>query len=482
MSEAVRLTVVPDTVHVVPGGQVSLSLTVENTGSSGTRCHLAVDGIPDAWCELAKRQLTLGPGVQEQVQLTVQPPDTATVDGSYPLTVRVTSPRRLTTRCSGQALLAVGTEDGLTMDVAPADVEGRKACFHITYLNLSQAPVAVALVARDHENGLRFSAEPDAPVIVPAGGGGPVTVHVVPKVRKTIGEPHPYEIEFRGVQLGAEQATHPCVVRRARFVYVPRYTARYLPVWLRRAPRWAVLLPCGLLLLLLAFAGGHTLASPATRTAVTPMRAPTRGASATRPGRGRPQARVMARTVFASLPSIRRFTLVHRHQGRPYELVWQTSDASHVTLDGRPVSTRGSLVLSAPLRSATHGLAATNGARRATAHVHVVVDARTTDTHALLLTTLDIATFAVHRRKGKLYVGWRVRDAVDVRLQGRLVAHAGDGLVPPGVSWLRLVARNDVGIRQRLLHLAGPMPAAMPRPRSTATPTAPPRHPHDSTR
>ena len=48
--------------------------------------------------------------------------------------------------------------------------------------------------------------------------------------------------------------------------------------------------------------------------------------------------------------------------------------------------------------------------------------------------------------------------AVHVLLQGRRVAHAGEGLVPPGTSRLDLVATNDVGIRRRLLRLAHPVP------------------------
>ena len=83
MSEAVRLTVVPEAAHVVLGGRVSLSLTVQNTGGSHAHYRLAVGGIPGAWCVLDTWRLTLGPGVHEQVQITVQPPrGTATDAGS----------------------------------------------------------------------------------------------------------------------------------------------------------------------------------------------------------------------------------------------------------------------------------------------------------------------------------------------------------------------------------------------------------------
>jgi hypothetical protein len=363
----------------------------------------------------------------------------------------------------------------LDMDVQPAEAVGRKAVFRITFLNQLTWPVSIALTAHDTENGLRFRIEPETPVVVPGSGvAGPVTVHAVPRVRRLLGKPHPYEIQFHGLEVGSWRRAN----QRARFVYVPRYTARRLPVWLRWAPRWAVLLPLVLLVLLLVFAGGRTLARPTARPAATPTPPPPRVVSSVLPTR--PRATVQGVTL--SRPSIGRFTLVHGHRGQPYELVWQIRGAAHATLDGRAVAARGRLVLQAPLHSATYRLAATNGARRAAASLHLVVDAVTTDRHAFVLRTPDIATFALRRRHGKLYAIWLVRHAVHVRLQGRLVPSAGTGLVPAGASWLRLVASNDVGSRQRLLHLARPVPPATPRPRPTATPTVrptttPPRRP-----
>ncbi|HKO23829.1 MAG TPA: hypothetical protein VJY65_03705, partial [Chloroflexota bacterium] len=390
------------------------------------------------------------------------------------------------------AALTVST-DGLDMDVQPAEVEGPEATFRITFVNRLHTPIPVRLSASDHEDRLRFRIEREDTVIVPAGGAAdPMTVHVAPKGRETMGRPYCHHVEFRGLLLGKEHTANPALVGQARFTSV----AAWQPAWLRWASRWAVLLP---LLLLLVLAGGRILAHPATRPAVTPPPAPTRAVSSVQPTR--PRATVAG--VTPSRPSIRLFTLVHRHRGQPYELVWQMSGAAHATLDGRPVAARGSLVLQAPLHSATYSLVAMNGARRATASLHLVVDAHTTDAHAVVLTTPAIATFALRRRKGQLEAFWLVRNAVHVRLQDRLVGSAGVELVPIGPTWLRLVASNDVGSRQRLLLLprvgpparparqrttaaarrhrlptarptAAPRPTATPTPRPTDTPAAPP--------
>jgi hypothetical protein len=352
----------------------------------------------------------------------------------------------------------MSTGSGLDMSVQPTEVEGRAATFQLTYRNHSPVPITVALTAQDGDEGLRFRCEPAEPMIVPAGGVSSVLVHVVPKVREMVGVPHAYAIVLRALPVWSVRESNADLVREVRFTYVPLIPTpapTMLPAWLRRLPVWTLPLPLVLLFLLLVLAASWTRASSTTQ--------PTR-----------PQPRVTSRTLALSRPSIRRFTLVHPHQGQPYELVWQTSEAQHVTLDGRPVAAHGAMVLQDPLHSARYQLVATNGSRRATAHLQLVVDARTTDPHAFVLTTPDIAIFAVRRRHSRLHAIWLVRRAIRVQLQGRPVASSGERPVPPGASTLRLTAANDVGSRQRVLRVARAAPTATPRPRPTATPTVRP--------
>src|SRR2546421_2035055 len=202
----------------------------------------------------------------------------------------------------------VSTGGGLDMHVQPTEIVGRKGVFRITLLNQMNQPVYVVLAARDNEDGLRFRIEPEDAVIVPAGElAGPITVRVVPKVRTLMGEPHPYEIEFDGQTPWSEDESTPALVQRARFTYVPRYTTRLLPLWLRRAPGWALLLPLVLLIPLLVFAGARTLASPSTRVALTPTPAPPRVVPVVQPPG--PRVPAQGRVLSPSIPSIRRLGL-----------------------------------------------------------------------------------------------------------------------------------------------------------------------------
>ena len=437
----------PEAAQVALGGQLAVSLTLQNTSDREACYHLYVSGIPVDWYDLNQPRIALLPAASAQILLAVHPRrGTVAAAGRYALTVQVRAEDDGTLQAAAVVALTVSTASGVDMPVQPTDVdmsvqptevEGRAATFRLTYHNHSPAPVAIALLAHDSEERLRFRPEPAEPVVVPGDRASSIAVHIVPKVRPLVGVPQAYGIVFRALPLWTVPESQADLVREARFTYMPDLRLPALaraPVWVRRLPVWTGALALVLLVLLLVVAGGRTLAT-ATRTAGMRMPAPTEVVRAVGPGG--PRAPAQGRTRRLSRPSIRRFTLVHRRQGQPYELVWQTSDVQTVTLDGRPVSTHGALVLPAPLHSATYRLVATNGARRATAYLHVVVDALTTDRHAVVLARPDIATFAVRRRHGQRYAIWLVGHAVSVHLQGQPVASAGEQLILPGASTLR---------------------------------------------
>lgn len=181
-----------------------------------------------------------------------------------------------------------------------------------------------------------------------------------------------------------------------------------------------------------------------------------------------PAPRVVS--VHLPVPVIRRFTLVHPRTGQPYALVWQTSHATTVTLDGQPRPANGRLVLRAPLHSATYRLVARSGDARATAQVRVVVPLSAGGTQVFTLMLPRIIGLAARRTRKGVVVSWRVQGALHVWLQGRPVSASGKSVVATGVSRLRFTMANDAGSQQRMLYLPQPVPTATPRPSHTPTP------------
>jgi hypothetical protein len=337
----------------------------------------------------------------------------------------VTSADDPTHRAAAGFVLTVGSGNGLDrdvgsgldMDVQPAEATGRAATFQIAFLNQAPAPAVVALAARDSEDALCVHIEPPDPVVVPTGATAALaTVHVKPKGRGTGGRPQRYTIEFRGRPVGAEHPGTPDLVVHAHFTYVPRPALLPRPAWLRRLPvsTLALMLTLLLVLLLQAYLATQPTAAP---TPVRPTAVP------------QPSATPLA-DVRGDVPSIQRFTLVQTRPSLSYALVWQTRNASSVTLNGRPVAPQGRFALSPPLASTTFQLVARRGPRRVTAQVRIVLRPATSatsgtqargvspspGTQSFVLAPPRIVTFALQRHGGRLVVAWQVRDAAQVWL------------------------------------------------------------------
>ncbi len=324
--QPVRLAATPDAAHTAPGGRGVIMVSVRNASSIVDRYRIAVDGVPDEWYNLDKRLIALFPGAEERVTLTLHPPSgSATAAGDYAVTVRAVSEDDPAVRGVVVVPLAVDAIGALTMDVLPYQCEGRAGAFRVVVINTSNAAATIDLTMRDDQEGLRFRPEPEGPLTVPAGGESAVTVAVVPTARETIGVPHPYQIEFRGIRVaedGGDGAPDPLLMRPAAFTFVPRYTALSLPRWIRRLPTWALRLLALLLLLLLLGTGaglGQVLGKPPASHAAAP---------------------IQTRRPTGPLPQIKQLTVQVGPRGVLLAR-WAVAGTTDVRLNGRAVAPSG---------------------------------------------------------------------------------------------------------------------------------------------
>ena len=124
MFQPVHLTVVPEAAQVELGGQLILSLTIRNAGSSrATRFRIDVSGIPRDWYDLDQTRASLAPSSHERVHLTVHPTaGAATLAGSYAITVHVTAEDDPTNHHRAGRGRIVYDENGCRHDLRPLSV------------------------------------------------------------------------------------------------------------------------------------------------------------------------------------------------------------------------------------------------------------------------------------------------------------------------------------------------------------------------
>lgn len=359
MLHTVRLTVTPDAAAAQPGDRLVLNLRLQNAGPVVDRYHLTVSGLPEAWFTLDAPSASLFPGAGEQVGLIVHPPaGPATSAGAYPITLTATSEDNPTMQVSTVCTLTVDAVGELRLGVRPAAVIGRKASYRVTIENRANAPATLDLLAWGAEEKLDFRMEPDGRLTVPPGGQRLVTMHVRPRVRAWLGEPHRYEIEVRGVPEGASPTgkPDPLVVGRATFTAVPRFCARRLPSWPRRLPRWALLL--GLLGLLGLLALGFFTGIPLVRSSNPPK------ATATLAG--------VAAAMLTGTPSATASPKVYPSATRTSPPTFSASPTAAVPYrppPNRPATTSTTLPTTPPTSTRTPGLDATATAIRPRAQV-----------------------------------------------------------------------------------------------------------------
>ncbi len=337
LGTSAHLTITPTTLMVAAGSQLALSVTLRNTGAAPDRYTLIVEGIPAAWCHVDRLSFPLDAGAVRHLPLIIHPPATAQPVGRVPLTVRVVSHHAHAVQSSATAALTVGPVDSLTMDVTPANAEGRAATYHVLLTNRSTRAASVTLQASDPEGRLRVRIEPGPTVLVPARGSATATVHA----RRAGGKRHPYaiEVELRAAHRGPPDAGNLALVRHLRFTDVPLVRlpqALTRRGWPRRRPQptSAALFFALLALVVVAFVYALTVPEPV----------------GLRVAAGAP----------ASLPYIQQFQQHHAAGAPTVTLTWRVAAADTVTLNGRPVAATGTQSLARWDTNATYALRAAN--------------------------------------------------------------------------------------------------------------------------
>ena len=109
---------------VVPGGSTTIPLVLLNQGLDADTFTLSVEGIPSAWVYAPVATVSLAPGQQQEVTLTVQPPASALAEaGRCPFRIQVSSLGVPGQASAAECALTIAALLGFSAELRPQRVE-----------------------------------------------------------------------------------------------------------------------------------------------------------------------------------------------------------------------------------------------------------------------------------------------------------------------------------------------------------------------
>jgi len=240
---------------VAPGSAVTIPVTVINKSSVVDHFQLRVNGLPHGWVTSAPPAIHLLPGKQEQVSLTVIPPRTSqSRAGSYSFAIQAFSQDNPTQMAEARAGLNVESFAQFASELKPRRVRsGQTAQVRIT--NQGNASAQFGVQWSDPADELAFE-PPSASLTLAEGQAAAVEFRAAPKSRRFLGgdKSHAFAAHVAAASDGQAQAVDGEIVSRG-----------LLPTWVIPL---ALLLCLGLAGAVFAAGGGALQrVSQATQTA-----------------------------------------------------------------------------------------------------------------------------------------------------------------------------------------------------------------------
>jgi hypothetical protein len=166
---------------VVPGKSVSIPLVVLNQGLDADTFALSVEGIPSAWVYAPSAAVSLAPGRQQEVTLTIQPPVSAqTRAGRHPFRILVRSQGAPGQAAEVACVLTIAAVTLFSAELRPQSVEAGQPA-RVVVENQGNVQQAFDVSWQSPDDQVLFEPGQDQQVRVAPGEVG--MVEVVPKPR-----------------------------------------------------------------------------------------------------------------------------------------------------------------------------------------------------------------------------------------------------------------------------------------------------------
>jgi len=249
MSDRIEVALSPDRLQVAPGGSVTTTATIKNAGDVVEAYTIEVEGIDRHWCSLSVSSVSLFPGDDEKVQLTVHPPkESASRAGAYDVTLKVTSNRDPTLTTTAQLPMQVGRLLSFDLDLSPKKARGGKGSYKVTIANHGNVPTTYTLAGQDPEGMCHFDFRQSAVTVEP-GATTEVAMVVNSKNRPFTGKAKNYNFILTVTPHASEAGEGKSV--QGQFECTPR-----VPTWALAAAAAALVVAVVAVVVVLVLGGG----------------------------------------------------------------------------------------------------------------------------------------------------------------------------------------------------------------------------------
>ena len=249
MPDKIDVVLSPDKLQVAPGGSAITTATIKNAGDVVEAYSIEVEGIDRQWCSLSVSSVSLFPGDQEKVQLTIQPPkESASRAGAYDVAVKVTSNRDPTLTTTAQLAVQVGRLLSFDLDLSPKKARGGKGSYKVTIANRGNVATTYTLTGQDPEGVCRFDFGQSAVTVEP-GATTEVAMVVNSRKRPFTGKAKTYNFTLTATSHASEAGETKSV--QGQFECTPR-----MPTWALAAAAAVLVIAVVAVLVVVLMGGG----------------------------------------------------------------------------------------------------------------------------------------------------------------------------------------------------------------------------------
>ncbi|MGB2798565.1 MAG: DNRLRE domain-containing protein [Dehalococcoidia bacterium] len=249
MAEKINVTLSPDRLQVTLGESVATTATIKNAGDVVEAYSITVEGIDPQWCTLSVSSVSLFPGDQEQVRLTIQPPKaSASRAGPYNVIIKVASNRDPTLETTAQLAVEVGRFLLFDLDLTPKKTRGRKGSYKVSITNHGNIATTYTFAGKDPEDICRFDFKQSSVTVEP-GATAEVPVVVNPKKKPFTGRARTYSFKLM-------VTSHASEAGETKTVEAQLECRPLIPVWAITLGSVAVVAAIAVIVVLFVMCGG----------------------------------------------------------------------------------------------------------------------------------------------------------------------------------------------------------------------------------